>query len=136
VQTIARRSERSPSRCMDWRNCGPDRIADPEEEQEEQEGLRHARDRHLGELADGEACNQRPGHRTKGNARDLDVAEDVADPDRQEDGELRIGLKEVAKPFMVVSRFAGQTTLNRRVTVTSEWERRRGSGPPPAGRFR
>ena len=68
-----------------------DRIADAEEEEQEQERLGGGRDGNLGDLADGETGEQRPGDGSEREPGELHAADQVAERDREEHGELGIG---------------------------------------------
>ncbi|MNL28449.1 hypothetical protein D3C87_1500910 [compost metagenome] len=76
----------------------PDRVADAEEEQEEQERFRHAGNRDIGELSDQDARKQRAGNRPEAEATDLEGADQISDADRKEDRKLGIFDQELLDP--------------------------------------
>ena len=56
----------------------PDRVADAKQEQQEQEGLGHARNGHMRELPDQEAGKKRARDRAEAERPDLEAADPVA----------------------------------------------------------
>jgi hypothetical protein len=76
----------------------PDRVADAEQEQQEQERLGGTGNRHLDHPAEQHADHQRPRHRAEAEAAELEAADPVAEPDDEEHRQLRVLRDEGAEP--------------------------------------
>ena len=75
-----------------------DRIADAEQEQQEQEGFGHAGDRHMREVADQQSGEKRARNRAEAECSDLEASDPVARGDYQEQRELRITYEKLLQP--------------------------------------
>ena len=75
-----------------------DRVADAEQEQQEQKGLGHARDGHRRKLPDEQAGEQRAGDRAKAERPEFEASDPVARGDHQEQRELRVADQELLQP--------------------------------------
>ena len=61
-----------------------DRVADPEQEQQEQKGFGHARDGHMRKLTDKQAGEKSARHRAEAECPDFEASDPVARGNHQE----------------------------------------------------
>jgi hypothetical protein len=75
-----------------------DRVADPEQEQQEEEGFGHARDGNMRELPDEQAREKRACHRAETEGANLEASDPVARSNDQKQRELRIPNQKLFQP--------------------------------------
>ena len=79
------------------KNCGPDRIADREQEQVEERPSQQVWQFRLGENADGHAGDQRADHGAEPHALDVEAADERPEQDAQEQAQHRDSVQERRK---------------------------------------
>ena len=118
AQTSAKQQRLHPALAQRLQELRADGIADAEQEQQEQERLGHRRDRHVRDLADGEAGQERSRDRPEGEFAELHPADEVAERDGQEDREFGVLLEEACDPVHLGSRVRGVAAQVSISTIT------------------